>query len=227
MILLQAARRFSPPLTPQNVLLRSSTRQPLVLKLLSSSRIATPEPVRVRLPEDDISGVYSRSIPQWFKKEGDPVKMGEALCEVDAGDVLYDFNSPVSGWLVRITAKEGSSDLKGGEVIAYLAGSQDEITRVAYEAAREVAEHKVEEHDGKEEENSSGEEMHENNIIHEWFVQLGIEQESAKEYSLQFYNEGFTSLEALKKLDEDDLKHMGVVKRAHTKLILAGVEQIA
>ena len=78
-----------------------------------------PEPVRLRLPEDDVTGVVSRSIPKWYKQEGDQIKPGEPLCEVDAGDVVYDFNSPVQGWLVKITAKPGSSDLKGGEVIAY------------------------------------------------------------------------------------------------------------
>jgi len=74
---------------------------------------ARPEPVRIRLPEDDTMGGTLRSIPKWFKQEGEQVKAGEPLCEVDAGDVVYDFNAPVSGWMVRITAKEGSIDLKG------------------------------------------------------------------------------------------------------------------
>ena len=72
----------------------------------------------MRLPEDDAPGLKLRSIPKWFKKEGDKVKSGEPLCEVDAGDVVYDFNSPVSGFIVRITAKEGSVDLKG-ELLYY------------------------------------------------------------------------------------------------------------
>jgi len=72
-----------------------------------------PEPVRIRLPEDDTQGLKPRSINKWFKKEGDTVKSGEPLCEVDAGDVVYDFNSPVAGFVVRITAKEGSIDVKG------------------------------------------------------------------------------------------------------------------
>ena len=87
--------------------------QPRLVVLRPFSLPARPEPVRVRLPEDDTQGVKPRSIPKWFKKEGEAVNAGDPLCEVDAGDVVYDFNSPVKGILVRITAKEGSVDLKG------------------------------------------------------------------------------------------------------------------
>ena len=96
------------------IAVRSANKPPSAV--IARRFVATPvrpEPVRVRLPENDAQGVHPRSIPKWFKKEGDEVKSGEPLCEVDAGDVVYDFNSPVSGWVVRITAKEGSVDLKG------------------------------------------------------------------------------------------------------------------
>jgi hypothetical protein len=84
----------------------------LITKTMVQRTFAT-EPVRIRLPEDDAAQARLRSITKWFKKEGDEIKIGEPLCEVDAGEVVYDFNSPISGFVVRITAKEGSSDLKG------------------------------------------------------------------------------------------------------------------
>jgi hypothetical protein len=122
------------------MLARSVLRRSLVR--FASSLPPPAEPVRLRLPDDGFP-LLRRSIPKWFKKEGDTIKSGEPLCEVDTGDVVYDFNSPVAGFLVRITAQEGTTDLKAGEIIAYLAGAEDQINRVRFEAAREIAEHKV------------------------------------------------------------------------------------
>ena len=47
---------------------------------------------------------------------------------------------------MKITAKKGSVDLKGGEVIGYMATNLSNVTSVAYEAAKEIAEGRVVEH---------------------------------------------------------------------------------
>lgn len=199
---------------------------------LQYSRFATvtslrpPEPVRVRLPEDDNAGGVLRSIVKWYKKEGEVVKAGEPICEVDASDVIYEFNSPVGGWLVRITAKEGSSDLKGGEVIAYMASSEDQITVVAYEAAREIAEKKVVEH-GVEETApavapAAPAAATVSDKIVQWLRKVGGNDELL-EYAPKLKSEGFNTIEALKTLEEDDFESLGISKRGHRKMILAAV----
>jgi hypothetical protein len=183
---------------------------------------ATPprvEPVRIRLPEDDSPGLV-RSIPKWYKKDGEQVQVGDPLCEVDAGDVLYDFNSPVSGWLVRILAKEGSKDLKGGEVIAFLAGAQDQMTTVAYEAAKEIAENKVLEHGLV----TEAEPSQPKGELSEWLKSVGGEE--LLEYTDNFTKEGFTSVEALKTLEEADLDALSITKRGHRKLLLAAAQTL-
>lgn len=170
-----------------------------------------------------------RSIPKWFVKEGDAVKAGEALCEVDTGEVVFDLQSPVGGFVVRITAHEGSKNLKSGEVVAYLAGAQDQITSVKYEASKEIAQNKVTVHYSKEEEAANKEreaaeaksKASEGGDVAEWLN--GISEGLADEYLEVLRSEGFTNREALKSLEEEDLDAMKITKRAHRKMILAAV----
>lgn len=46
------------------------------------------------------------TISEWYKKEGDHVEEGEALCQVETQKLSNDVEAPVSGILVRIIAQE-------------------------------------------------------------------------------------------------------------------------
>lgn len=45
---------------------------------------------------------------RWLKAEGDPVNVGEALCEIITEKVTFEYESPVCGVLLRIYAPEKS-----------------------------------------------------------------------------------------------------------------------
>ncbi|KAH9258148.1 hypothetical protein BASA81_003711 [Batrachochytrium salamandrivorans] len=191
-----------------------------------------PEPIRIRLPEDDEMTTLVRSIPKWFKKEGDEVKAGEALCEVDTGEVVFDLQSPVGGYVVRITAHEGSKDLKSGEVVAYLAGALDQITSVKYEASKEIAQNKVTVHLSKQEEEEAAAAVERlaaevkspsaNMGLEEWLNSVG--EGLANEYANVLKSEGFTTIDSIKTLEEADLDAMNISKRAHRKMLLAAAQ---
>ena len=46
------------------------------------------------------------TIVRWLKHEGDRVKAGEPLVELETEKVSYELNSPLSGRLIRLLARE-------------------------------------------------------------------------------------------------------------------------
>lgn len=63
-------------------------------------------------------------ILRWLKKEGDPVKKGESLAEVETDKVNIEIEAFASGLLRKIVVPEGASALVGAEIA--LIGAADE-----------------------------------------------------------------------------------------------------
>ena len=64
------------------------------------------------------------TLVEWIKHEGDPVKRGDALCEVETDKAVDVLESVAEGILLRQVVPSGS-EITSGTVIAYI-GSQDE-----------------------------------------------------------------------------------------------------
>jgi pyruvate dehydrogenase E2 component (dihydrolipoamide acetyltransferase) len=47
------------------------------------------------------------SIVRWLKKEGDPVKKGEVICEVETEKAVFEVEAPEDGFLKKIVVTEG------------------------------------------------------------------------------------------------------------------------
>ena len=47
------------------------------------------------------------AVVSWLKAEGDPVKKGEAICEVETEKAVFEVESPVDGILLKIIVQEG------------------------------------------------------------------------------------------------------------------------
>jgi len=45
-------------------------------------------------------------VVKWLKREGDPVKVGESLVELETEKVSYELESPYEGTLLKILAQE-------------------------------------------------------------------------------------------------------------------------
>jgi len=54
--------------------------------------------------QDIIEGFVVR----WFKKEGEPIRRGEVICEVETEKAVFEVESPSDGVLVKIVAGEGA-----------------------------------------------------------------------------------------------------------------------
>lgn len=65
------------------------------------------------------------SVVRWLKKEGDPVKKGEVLCEVETEKLVFEVEAPEDGYLKKIIVKEGQEALIFS--VIGIIGEKDEV----------------------------------------------------------------------------------------------------
>ena len=71
-------------------------------------------------------GMESGTIVKWLKSEGDPVKKGEPLYELDTDKVTQEVEADASGVLLKIAVQEGEVDV--GRTIAVMGEQGEEVT---------------------------------------------------------------------------------------------------
>ena len=71
------------------------------------------------------------TIAVWDKKEGDAIKSGDVLCEVETDKATMDYESNVEGTLLKIVAGEGAR-VNVGELIAIAGKPGEEISTCHY-----------------------------------------------------------------------------------------------
>jgi pyruvate dehydrogenase E2 component (dihydrolipoamide acetyltransferase) len=85
-------------------------------------------PVEITMPQ--LSDTMSEgTVVKWLKKEGDKVKAGEIIAEIETDKATMEMESFEAGTLARIEAKEGTK-VKVGARIALLAGAGENIDQV-------------------------------------------------------------------------------------------------
>src|ERR1041385_1145783 len=70
-------------------------------------------------------GMESGTIVKWLKSEGDPVKKGEPLYELDTDKVTQEVEADASGVLLKIAVQEGEVDV--GRTIAVIGEQGEEV----------------------------------------------------------------------------------------------------
>jgi dihydrolipoamide dehydrogenase len=63
---------------------------------------------RVFMPKAGMD-METGTIVQWFKKEGEPVKAGEPLLEIETDKVNLEIEAPDSGVLLKIVHRQGET----------------------------------------------------------------------------------------------------------------------
>ena len=63
---------------------------------------------------------------RWLKQDGDSVRKGEPLLEVETDKVTVEIEAPAAGTLAGVTASEGE-DVPVGQVIAYVLGDGEQL----------------------------------------------------------------------------------------------------
>src|SRR6476661_561630 len=83
------------------------------------------------------------TLAKWLVKEGDDVKSGDILAEIETDKATMEFEAVDEGKIAKILVPEGTDGVKVGQPIALLAGDGEAVSDAA-PAAPEPAEQKAE-----------------------------------------------------------------------------------
>ena len=82
-------------------------------------------PTPIRMP-DLGTNVEVVTLLSWLKDEGDSVKRGEALCEVETDKATSELESVAEGVLLRQVAPAGA-EVEAGDIIAYVGAEGESV----------------------------------------------------------------------------------------------------
>jgi pyruvate dehydrogenase E2 component (dihydrolipoamide acetyltransferase) len=78
------------------------------------------------------------NLARWLKKEGDKVKSGDVLAEIETDKATMEYEAVEEGTLAKIVVPEGTQDVAVNAVIAILAGEGEDAKAAAASAKTEV-----------------------------------------------------------------------------------------
>jgi pyruvate/2-oxoglutarate dehydrogenase complex dihydrolipoamide acyltransferase (E2) component len=78
-------------------------------------------------------------IARWLKAEGDTVKSGQVLCEIETDKATMEVEAVDEGVLAKIVVPGGTEGVKVNELIAVIAGEGEDAKAVAAKGAAPVA----------------------------------------------------------------------------------------
>src|SRR5947209_3043701 len=67
------------------------------------------------------------TLAKWLVKEGDEVKLGDILAEIETDKATMEFEAVDEGKIAKILVPEGTDGVKVGAPIALLAGEGEEV----------------------------------------------------------------------------------------------------
>ena len=80
------------------------------------------------------------NLAKWLKKEGDPVKAGDIIAEIETDKATMEVEAADEGVLAKIVVPEGTADVPVNNVIGLIAGEGEDAKSVARPSlAREKA----------------------------------------------------------------------------------------
>src|SRR5438105_14941742 len=71
------------------------------------------------------------NLAKWLKKEGDPVKAGDIIAEIETDKATMEVEAADEGVLAKIFVPEGTQDIPVNQPIAVLAGEGEDVKSVA------------------------------------------------------------------------------------------------
>jgi pyruvate dehydrogenase E2 component (dihydrolipoamide acetyltransferase) len=71
------------------------------------------------------------NLAKWLKKEGDTVKSGDVIAEIETDKATMEVEAVDEGTLAKIMVPEGTADVPVNQVIAVLAGDGEDVTAAA------------------------------------------------------------------------------------------------
>src|SRR5437016_3937379 len=75
------------------------------------------------------------NLAKWFKKEGEAVKPGDVIAEIETDKATMEVEAVDEGVLAKIIVPEGTPDVPVNQLIAVLAGEGEDTKAAAAQAA--------------------------------------------------------------------------------------------
>src|SRR4029077_15907132 len=66
------------------------------------------------------------NLAKWLKKEGDPVKAGDIIAEIETDKATMEVEAADEGVLAKIVVPEGTADVPVNQLVAVLAGEGED-----------------------------------------------------------------------------------------------------
>jgi pyruvate dehydrogenase E2 component (dihydrolipoamide acetyltransferase) len=76
------------------------------------------------------------NLARWLKKEGDKIKSGDVIAEIETDKATMEYEAVDDGTLAKIVVPEGTQDVAVNSVIAVLAGEGEDVKAAARGAAK-------------------------------------------------------------------------------------------
>src|SRR5664280_1215544 len=71
------------------------------------------------------------NLARWLKKEGDKIKSGDIIAEIETDKATMEYEAVDDGTLAKIVVPAGTQDVAVNAVIAVLAGEGEDVTAAA------------------------------------------------------------------------------------------------
>src|SRR5881394_3186744 len=71
------------------------------------------------------------NLAKWLKKEGEKVKPGDVIAEIETDKATMEVEAVDEGTLAKIVVPEGTTDVPVNQLIAVLAGEGEDASKVA------------------------------------------------------------------------------------------------
>ena len=92
-------------------------------------------PTNIRMPA--LSPTMEKgNLARWLKKEGDTIKSGDVIAEIETDKATMEYEAVDEGTLAKIVVPEGTQDVAVNAVIAVLAGEGENVKVAAAGAAK-------------------------------------------------------------------------------------------
>src|SRR6266480_5426101 len=76
------------------------------------------------------------NLAKWLKKEGDKVKSGDVIAEIETDKATMEVEAVDEGTIAKILVPEGTQDVPVNDVIAVLAGDGEDVRAAGAGAAK-------------------------------------------------------------------------------------------
>src|SRR5450755_2722831 len=76
------------------------------------------------------------NLARWLKKEGDKIKSGDIIAEIETDKATMEYEAVDEGTLVKIVVPEGTQDVAVNAIIAVLAGDGEDVKAAGAGAAK-------------------------------------------------------------------------------------------